>query len=237
MRARYDLQIKYQVEMDDNFLEYMYTGNIEINCYRRGIESENIGRACLPLKRLFDLNANTANPNIISDKVSIMSTLGDGKEKIGYLRYKLRMRNSIMTEAIQYRNKQGTSYTIKIINCNDLKESFETFVCYEFNNKSHRTRTCKGTDPIFNDEQIFYLQKNQDVIEYLNDTRLELVLVKDYSTEKLFDKNKLDEEFILGKAFVELRSLTKNKTIATKLSIISKSNDIIGTMNVSIDQS
>ena len=61
--------------------------------------------------------------------------------------------------------------------------------------------------------------------------------MKDYSTEKLFDKNKLDEKFILGKAFFELRSLIKNKTIATKLSIISKSNDIIGTMNVSIDQS
>eukprot|EP00826_Nyctotherus_ovalis_P050475 TRINITY_DN6185_c0_g4_i1.p1 TRINITY_DN6185_c0_g4~~TRINITY_DN6185_c0_g4_i1.p1 ORF type:complete len:336 (-),score=90.86 TRINITY_DN6185_c0_g4_i1:33-1040(-) len=129
MRARYALQIEFLVEVDEGFMGYLWEKSIDFAFHLRDeAEPKVLGSAKLPLRQFFDLNVKEKLPTLVG-KVPIMSRMegGSAETKIGYLRYKLKMRYSITNELIQYKEKvsktRGVEQAVckvEIIGCSNL---------------------------------------------------------------------------------------------------------------------
>eukprot|EP00826_Nyctotherus_ovalis_P053138 TRINITY_DN6856_c0_g1_i4.p1 TRINITY_DN6856_c0_g1~~TRINITY_DN6856_c0_g1_i4.p1 ORF type:complete len:637 (-),score=212.30 TRINITY_DN6856_c0_g1_i4:93-2003(-) len=227
-RARYGLQIGFQVEVDDELLSYLYKNAIEIYCYAREETGlRQIGKASIKLRKFFDFMLSKNAGGTFSERVQILSVLEENKGdiRIGYLRYKLKMRSSIEPELVQYRAKmesqyittgeEGTkTYRIKILYCKGLLSTthreLEPFVYFEFFKESCRTKTASGNDPVFDEERLFNINMNADFKEYLSNKEMKLTVMDSHPGA---EEKGTSSEYIIGEAAVKLSPLLAGNRI------------------------
>lgn len=228
VRVRYGLQIEFRVEVDDELLNCLYKDSIEINCYAREATGQRqIGKASIKLRKFFDFMLNKNAKGTFSDRVQILSVLEENKGdiRIGYLRYKLKMRSSIEPELVQYRAKmesqciamgeEGTrTYRVRIIDCKGLLSAagreLEPFVYFEFFKESCRTKTASGSNPVFDEERSFNINMSAEFKEYLNNKEMKLAVM---DSRPGAEEKGTSSEFVIGEATVKLSPLLAGNRI------------------------
>ena len=249
-RVRYGLQIGFQVEVEDELLSYLYQNAIEINCFAREETGlKQIGKASIKLRKFFDFMLSKSRDDTFSERVQIFSVLEENKGdiRIGHLRYKLKMRNSIEPELVQYRAKMESqyiasgeggskTYKIKIIDCKGLKHAttsrdIEPFIYFEFFKESFRTKTGVGINPVFNEERIVKVDMNAEFREYLNYKEMKLTVVDNRpGTEEEIS------EYVIGEALVKLSPLLANNKIEDRVPLYTeKDNALVGFISLVIE--
>jgi len=260
-KPRYGLQIEFEIDQDDAFFGYLWQNSIEILCYAK-LESgpKVIGKASMKLRKFFDFCLTSGN-SAFSDRVPIICTIENpnitGEWKLGMIRYKLKMKNSIEILAKKFKTSMEAanitsmseakseivipqkSYSVQISKCEGLKQkdpakAISPFVFYEFYGKQHKTKTGVGSDPVYDDTEKFTFDSNKLFTDYLNEKSLEFVIFDDKGAQP--DNNKdTKTDAVIGKAVVKLEKLIKNEEIKDMLPVYSEDGkEIVGYVAVLI---
>lgn len=239
LSARYNLQVEFQVDVDEDFMKFLYDNDILISCYSSQESSQRIiGTSKLRLKDFFDYLCTGPQGPYGKEFTSAIFAAGTEeckhfKQPVGNLRYKLRMRNPITDEVKAYKTEreQGLSneqmaagtveykkFDIRILKCTNLKGPDTTrvlapFVHYEFFNTRHETKTKSGNNPEFNDLGTFNFPANGDLLSYLDNQPMEIVVFDDRENEVSTPResgNLPIKNFLIGKANVSLSELAQH---------------------------
>ena len=280
-KPNYNFQLSFKVTVDENFIIYLQDDFIIIELYYLKNNTQTIfANGKIPLNQLIQIE-NDPKTRVIHGYIE-MFCIDDSSIKICDIKYKMRMRNSIL-EKINWINEKNKLFkeldpineaNMKIMGELNLKQPLNNILTYydkdNINNKvynitimigkaeglkvvgpsrrilpyiyyrfykqnEHFSNTMAGSDPLFDDMQVYTCVYNGNFHEYLDKETLNIYIF-DASKPIQVDTDGKEVEMVrnynntdlIGICKIKLRGLILNNRIEEKFAVLNEE----GTTNV-----
>jgi len=257
----YATQFAFRNKFDDFYIEYLDTHTVKVEVYLSKVDNPQligIGNILLKDLVMIDRNNSSSKKKAINSKIEIMSA-SNLDVVLGTIKYKMRLRNDFHQAIKFFQEKKSAEarteqreetkaktklLSFEIIGCKDLtvpgvkSTNIKPFCYYQFYTfDGHNTIVSSGANPRFDDIRNYEVAYKSSLIEYLDKSELEIIVMDDSAPLKEDDeesKHDDDDREIVGVAKVPLKLLALSKGISGPASVLNSKGQHCGAVMIKI---